>query len=86
MKKNEHDERRNSGDRREDDVGPPSGWRDRRRHVERRIPEIEEHELSEEEWAEYFLAPKKKPAPEEGPSEETCDAERPEPAFGEARR
>ena len=41
-------------DRREEDIGPPSGWRDRRRHVERRIPQTEEVEVSDEEWATYF--------------------------------
>jgi hypothetical protein len=41
-------------DRREEDIGPPAGWRDRRRHVERRIPETQEIEVSEDEWATYF--------------------------------
>lgn len=41
-------------DRREEDIGPPSGWRDRRRHVERRIPETREIEVSDDEWSSYF--------------------------------
>lgn len=41
-------------DRREEDIGPPSGWRDRRRHVERRIPETREIEVSDDEWSTYF--------------------------------
>jgi len=46
--------RGNKLDRREEDIGPPAGWRDRRRHVERRIPETQEIEVSEDEWATYF--------------------------------
>jgi hypothetical protein len=41
-------------DRRDEDVGPPAGWRDRRKRVERRIPETVEIEVSEAEWALYF--------------------------------
>lgn len=52
-------ERRNQVDRRDEDQGPPAGWRERRRHAERRIPEIEEQVLSEEEWLHYFSPPKK---------------------------
>lgn len=53
-------ERRNLIDRRDhdDDQGPPAGWRDRRRHAERRIPQIEEQVLSDEEWTLYFCPPK----------------------------
>lgn len=48
-------ERRNASDRRMDDeLGPPSGWRERRKSTERRIPQIEEQALSEEEWSLYF--------------------------------
>jgi glycogen debranching enzyme len=47
-------------DRRIDDVGPPDGWRDRRKRVERRIPETNEVEVSDAEWAEYFANPSKK--------------------------
>ena len=49
-------------DRRIEDVGPPSGWRDRRRHVERRIPKTEEVEVTDEEWATYFANPSRKSA------------------------
>ena len=52
-------------DRRIDDVGPPDGWRDRRRHVERRIPKTEEVEVSDEEWAAYFDNPAKKATAQE---------------------
>ena len=58
-------------DRRSEDVGPPSGWRDRRRHVERRIPTTEEVEVSEEEWETYFVNPPKKSA---GPEPAQVDA------------
>ncbi len=52
-------------DRRGDDIGPPDGWRDRRRHVERRIPKAEEVEVSDEEWAAYFDNPTKKSTAQE---------------------
>lgn len=57
-------ERRDLNDRRDEDQGPPEGWRERRRHAERRIPQIEEQVLSEEEWSQYFFAPKKPPQPD----------------------
>lgn len=34
--------RRHRHERRAEDLGPPAGWRDRRRSVERRLPEIRE--------------------------------------------
>ena len=34
--------RRDRIERRDQDLGPPSGWKDRRRSVERRMPEIRE--------------------------------------------
>ena len=52
-------------DRRIEDVGPPDGWRDRRRHVERRIPTAQEVEVSAEEWEAYFVKPAEKTTPEE---------------------
>ena len=54
-----------SEDRRIEDVGPPDGWRDRRRRVERRIPRPEEVEVSDEEWATYFANPAKTSTHEE---------------------
>ena len=47
-------ERRDCADRRQDEVGPPSGWKERRRRTERRIPELDECEVSESEWLAYF--------------------------------
>lgn len=47
-------ERRAQADRRCNDIGPPRGWKERRRTTERRIPEIEECEVSESEWQLYF--------------------------------
>ena len=55
-------------DRRIEDVGPPDGWRDRRRHVERRIPVSEEVEVSDEEWDVYFVNPAKKATPDRSTS------------------
>ncbi len=43
-------------DRRIEDIGPPSGWRERRKRVERRIPETREIEVTADEWATYFGA------------------------------
>lgn len=43
-----------SGDRRKIELGPPHGWRDRRRKTERRIPELAEQAISEDEWQRYF--------------------------------
>lgn len=48
------DNRRSTTDRRIHDYGPPAGWRDRRRKTERRIPDVEEKVISEEEWLHYF--------------------------------
>jgi hypothetical protein len=40
--------RRLVNDRRNIEAGPPKGWRERRRSVERRYPEV--HEISFSEW------------------------------------
>ena len=42
--------RRKEHERRNEDLGPPSGWRDRRRSVERRMPEIREISMPTEEF------------------------------------
>ena len=55
---NKADKRRKGEDRRKEDIGPPRGWQDRRKRVERRIPEAVEIEVSEAEWALYFETPK----------------------------
>lgn len=49
----EHKERA-AADRRDEDLGPPAGWKDRRRTTERRIPSVEEATISEDEWLAYF--------------------------------
>lgn len=51
---NRVDRRSSCSDRRIEDIGPPSGWKDRRRHVERRIPETLEIEVTEAEWVLFF--------------------------------
>ena len=48
--------RRSGNDRRNEDQGPPSGWCERRRSVERRRPEV--LEISFAEWIAYM---RKKP-------------------------
>jgi hypothetical protein len=48
--------RRSSADRRKSDVGPPSGWRERRRSVERRLPELVEDAVSHGEWEAQLRA------------------------------
>lgn len=35
-------------DRRDREIGPPTGWRERRRSVERRLPEV--RELAFSDW------------------------------------
>jgi hypothetical protein len=62
-------ERRLADDRRQEEVGPPSGWRDRRRSTERRIPEISECDVSEAEW-DFYFGPKNTVAKDE-PNEAT---------------
>ena len=59
------DKRSPHEDRRIDDIGPPEGWRDRRKRVERRIPTSHEVEVSDAEWIEYFSNPAKKAAEDE---------------------
>lgn len=49
-------ERRRVGDRRADDQGPPHGWRDRRRAVERRLPLVEEDVISHKQWFRHLTA------------------------------
>ncbi len=51
---NNNNERRRVDDRRQKDIGPPSGWRDRRRRAERRLPELSEFVLSEADFQTYF--------------------------------
>lgn len=48
------DNRRTFADRRQRDFGPPSGWAERRKHAERRLPVAEEAELSEQDFAALF--------------------------------
>ena len=47
-------QQRAASDRRDDDIGPPAGWKDRRHTTERRIPNVEESSVSEDEWLAYF--------------------------------
>lgn len=49
-------ERRARNERRLLDFGPPNGWLERRRHVERRLSASEEAELSPDEFVKYFGA------------------------------
>ena len=51
---NSKDKRALQEDRRIEDVGPPTGWRDRRKGVERRIPVTEEVDVTDSQWARYF--------------------------------
>jgi hypothetical protein len=50
------EERRAKADRRALDIGPPNGWHERRKHVERRLSAAEEAELTPEEFVAYFGA------------------------------
>ncbi|MDP3537687.1 MAG: hypothetical protein Q8S26_03185 [Azonexus sp.] len=52
---------RDTADRRQKECGPPRGWKDRRRSTERRIPEINETEVSDADWLLYFGGAKSAP-------------------------
>ena len=55
--------RRLNEDRRDEELGPPIGWHDRRRSVERRLPSVEEGKIALHEWyirLADFLACKKR--------------------------
>lgn len=54
-------EPRDTADRRQEELGPPQGWKDRRRQTERRMPEIREFVVSESEWLSYFGAARSAP-------------------------
>lgn len=60
---NNNNERRRVDDRRQKDIGPPSGWRDRRRRAERRLPELSEFVLSEIDFQNYFGAARRTATP-----------------------
>ncbi|MDE1544820.1 hypothetical protein PTW32_05255 [Dechloromonas agitata] len=47
-------DKRSGYDRRERELGPPEGWRDRRKTVERRVPEVREIPFSE--WLAHMPA------------------------------
>lgn len=48
--------RRKRHDRRQDELGPPIGWRDRRVGVERRLPVVGEDAMSEIEWFKHLAS------------------------------
>lgn len=48
--------RRAGQERRNEDLGPPSGWRDRRRSVERRMPEIREIAMPTDEFLAILMS------------------------------
>ncbi len=52
--------RRSVHDRREQELGPPKGWSERRKSVERRLPEVIEIPFSE--WLSRLPAPADMPA------------------------
>lgn len=49
--------RRQGKDRRKRDMGPPPGWRDRRSKPDRRLPELDELQMSAEDFAKMFGRP-----------------------------
>lgn len=51
---NDKNDKRSGYDRRENEQGPPKGWRDRRKAVERRVPEVQEILFSE--WLAHMPA------------------------------
>lgn len=52
--------KRSGDDRRDQEVGPPNGWRDRRRSVERRMPDVEDIPFSE--WLRHLHGVREKSA------------------------
>ncbi len=58
---------RSNQDRRNNDKGPPTGWKERRRNAERRMPEVEEISIAE---FKRLMAANRPPEPntEENPS------------------
>lgn len=44
---------RSGDERRGEDIGPPRGWRDRRKTPERRALEVREIDMSVAEWMAY---------------------------------
>lgn len=52
--------RRKSDERRQQDAGPPTGWKERRRAVERRLPGVEEVEMSESEFFALLMRNRQK--------------------------
>jgi hypothetical protein len=47
-------ERRQQNERRHSDYGPPQGSCERRRHTERRLPELVEATISDSDWEKLF--------------------------------
>ena len=47
-------------ERRELENGPPCGWKERRKSVERRLPEVQLDDISEEQFFAELLAAKKR--------------------------
>jgi len=66
------DKRSTPEDRRLVDLGPPSGWLERRRRAERRMPQAAEIEVSESEWLAYF-SPKPATPPPLAVNEQAAD-------------
>lgn len=52
--------RRKSDERRQEDIGPPAGWKERRRAVERRMPGVEEVEMSENDFFALLMRNRQK--------------------------
>jgi len=46
--------RARGGDRRQNDLGPPSGYDERRLAADRRLPQVEEFSISEADWQKLF--------------------------------
>lgn len=69
-------------DRRQEDLGPPQGWRERRRSVERRMPEVQEDAISRSEWDRHYavyMANHAAAVVSETPAADPDDAAAPEP-------
>ena len=62
---------RDVADRRQEELGPPHGWKERRRHTERRLPEITEFLATESQWQMYFCCPDREAPTDNEPAEDS---------------
>lgn len=70
------EKKQRNAERRETENGPPSGWKERRRSVERRLPEVQLADISEEQFFSELLALKRHLISRKAPDEEPTISDR----------